>query len=270
MLDRALGMYPISIATSLAIESITHTGEHASKRGVPEVMDMECLLINLRTLIRNVLGSLPTNERMLVNSESVYEAIVSDVEHLKDAVLELNPNIKVEIYYCTHKSIDTKYKLWNRKKFTAPKAVFETSVEDGVINRAVDDGNFQLTVFDCDLSGGYETTIITHQPIDLLSSKAFRSLRLLESHTGAIKDKVDWYTKLNVSDKSVVIPFYKSMYCIFGDKTMFSGQELIVRRRVMEISKKFNWNKFTTWSKVRSNIAMSNEPLILEFINRVE
>src|SRR5690606_10382192 len=41
-----------------------------------------------------------------------------------------------------------------------------------------------------------DTMLLTHIPVDLLSADRFSKLVLLESHTGAIKPHLSWYTKL--------------------------------------------------------------------------
>ena len=68
MLDRTLGFFPMSIATSLAFEGVTHLGEYGDRPGEPEINQIEAIWCNLRTLIRNAIGAFTKEKKTADNS----------------------------------------------------------------------------------------------------------------------------------------------------------------------------------------------------------
>lgn len=262
------GAYPISIATSLAIESITNTGEFKTNRGTPAVHNIESLWLNVRTLFRNVMGALDKQGRKFIKTSDVYELILNDIDYITSTLTEFNNNIEVVPYICTYKNCD--FSDWVVKKPKTAVAFNERAMLDGVLNLMIDKKEVDgLLVFKDKLEGPSETTIITHIPYDLLSWKYFRDLTLLESHTGRLKKRSQWNSKLNTKQYQT-IPFNRPMLAIFGDGTMFGGVDIKVRNRVIELSNKCNWNALTTLSKIKQDVQLNFEPMILDFINRVD
>ena len=85
------------------------------------------------------------------------------------------------------------------------------------------------------------TLMLTHFPYDLTTS-AFTSLSLLESHTGAIKDKSRWYTKFYNGKELAMIPFNEGFLSIFGDNQLFRPIGAAYRNNLIELGKKYNWS----------------------------
>lgn len=258
--DRTFGAYPISIASSLAIEGITHTGEYLDRVGEAPVNNMECLMVNIRTLIRNVIGSFPSVEQYSLRAKEVLECVYEDFMNIKQTVQEYNPYCEVMIYGSTYKSINSDFKNVNFKKFETPKQRMFEQIESEVFLRFKDKYKEIFNEFDYKLKSSKRCVLMTHHPIDLLSYYDFPDLRLLESHTGVIKERKDWYTKLNLPKGTTTIPFNKSTLCIFGDKTYINGQASKVKQAIIAISVKYGWNSLTTKSKMISDCKRGMEP----------
>jgi len=76
-----------------------------------------------------------------------------------------------------------------------------------------------VQVFDTAIKGNNSASlIITHLPLDLLSAGSFRKLVLLESHTGALKTKSEWITKLSKNENYRNIPFNILSVQVLGDR----------------------------------------------------
>lgn len=95
--------------------------------------------------------------------------------------------------------------------------------------------------------------IFTHIPSDLLSYARFPLLKLIESHTGKIKPRSEWWTKLT-GDKERLshIPFNKFTLQICGD-----GNHLIasgtkkMKDFLFDLAQQNNWTSLTTPDRIR-------------------
>lgn len=267
IIDRVVGAYPISIATSLAIEGLTHTGEHESDDGPAPIKDCEVLYINLRTLFRNAFGSFEDLKDRL-NFEVMRETLIADVAGIKEAVKAASPNTVCVIYLCTYKeaTVNKLFKEAGFKNPNTPNQVFYSALEFDIYKEA-EDFIEDLEIFDVELKGDKDTFILTHLPIDLLWYRNFPSLSLLESHTGKIKTRTLWYTKLN--GKHPEIPFNKAFLQIFGDGVMFSPQGIKIRRVIQKVAVKNRWNQNTSKEKIVMNLRSANEPHVLDLFKRM-
>ena len=94
-----------------------------------------------------------------------------------------------------------------------------------------------------------KTLMLTNFAYDL-TSKVEGQIYLLESHTGAIKDKSKWYTKYYNGKDLATIPFNEALLPIFGDSQLFSPVGGAYRRAIVELSQKYNWSFATSKDKV--------------------
>lgn len=268
IIERAVGIYPISIATSLAIEGLTHTGEYESNDGIAPIKDCEVLYINLRTLFRNAFGSFEDLKDRL-NFEVMRETLIADVAGIKEAVKAVSPNTVCVIYLCTFqdKTVERTFKEAKFKNPNTPNQVFYSALEFDIYKEA-EDFIEELKLFDVEIKGDKDTFILTHLPVDLLWYRNFPALSLLESHTGKVKKRTLWYTKLN--GKRPEIPFNKAFLQIFGDGVMFSPQGIKVRRVIQKIAEKNRWNQNTSDEKIKMNFRSANEPHVLDLYKRMK
>jgi hypothetical protein len=103
--------------------------------------------------------------------------------------------------------------------------------------------------------GSYaETLMLTHMPVDLLNYKRFGNLELLESHTGIVKARNLWYTKLFAGKALSIIPFCEMSLQVFGDDHSFHPMNISVKREILSIAQANHWSWMTTESKIRSDI----------------
>jgi hypothetical protein len=265
IIDRTVGAHSISIGTSLAIEAITHTGDFSTLEGKPAILECDALYLNIRTLARNAYGSFDTKKSEL-SEEVLRETIISDIEQIKEVAKATSPNILCVPYLCSLKSLNTEFKTANFKNANTPLQVFYNTLEMSIYRTAKETWP-DLLEFDIELKGDGDTLILTNQPIDLLSHKKFPSLKLLESHTGKVKGRTEWYTKLN--GKSKLIPFNRAMLVMFGDGVMFAPQAIKVRRVVLKIAEAKRWTQTTTKDKIFHNLRTANEPYVLDFVRKI-
>lgn len=266
--SRTLGWFGASIGTSLAFERITNTGEFEQTFDKPPIQDMESVWINLRTLIRNAHNAVETQDQMYITGEALSEAVSEDWEAINNAVAEVNPNCELRLYLCTYEGINEEFPNANFRNSSTTKQLSYETVERDVISYFLDNYSEELLKFKWQLSGSKGCVLLTHLPLDLVSYPKFPSLKLLESHTGAIKERRHWHTKMKIKKDGPVIPFCRAMLVIFGDSSMFSPQPIQARKTLLKISEKSKWHPLTSMAKIEQDVKLAHEPHLLDFIKQ--
>lgn len=260
--ERTLGSLGISIPTSMALESLCGLGEFVAPN--PPALENDNLLINIRTLCRNAFTSYANENHQSVDSNKIIEDIEYDIEVILDTVAKTAPLMSVVIYVCTYEGLNTKYKHANFKNSNTANQQFYEAIERDVIKHFIETDT--IIQFKLVPTGKQRCVIMTHLPLDLLAYVDMDRLLLLESHTGKLKGRKEWHTKLNVKKDGPVIPFTNATIQIFGDGRMFAPQPLPMRRLMLAISDKRKWHAMTTHSKMLEDLKMANEPFAVQFL----
>lgn len=273
-LDRTLGFFPISIATSLALEGLYQVGEHADDHPalIDDAAEMEEIWINIRTLARNCLGAFESSTHSRLTDFVLRDAIQQDIDQLKETIEKQNKH-RLVFYMATHKTInrqlpEMRFRHSNADELTEKQKLTE-SFETKLIKYAVDYLGAVTKTFDTKLHSNAKVIIITHQPIDLLSYYYFPGMVLLESHTGKVKSRMLWATKLNTPKKTECIPFTLSMLTVFGDGNMIAAQDLKLRKVLLKLGEKYHWHAMTTDGRVLTDAKLAYEPFLVEYLQRV-
>jgi len=264
--NRDKGSAPMSIATSLAMESLCGFGEFENDK--PFINKTDDLWVNLRTLFRNVYHSLESYTKKTVLVEDLVYAVMDDIIVLK-SVLEYHSKGRVEptFYICEYKGLQREFPNAEIKQPKTDLQIYERSMEDAFVKTVKDTDFFtdsNINFFDVKIKGkGGNTLFLTHLPIDLLWRSNFKTPYLLESHTGAIKGKVKWYTKLTGGNKNFRIPFNKMTLQVFGDgNNLFSAMSRKIKVPIMELAEQRRWSSVTSTEKIRADLnLMSDKPL---------
>lgn len=262
--ERAVGQYPVSIATSLAIESLLGILPDAPT-DKPEIDDVDVIMINVRTLFRNVLGSIDGSFREKLTEYTLAECIAREFTTIESILSERRDGrIIVELYHCSYKDIISGFSKGILKTPNTPaqKAyqVMETATLDELKDsfKSTPVSQYNAKFKDTNLRG----VILTHYPVDLLNRYAFSSLKLLESHTGAIKPPLLWNTKLHNGKENTFIPFDRMSLQIFGDGVTFSPAPIKIRKLLLEIGVLNKWTPATTKDKVINDVVQYRDPAL--------
>jgi hypothetical protein len=117
--------------------------------------------------------------------------------------------------------------------------------------------------------GNVKALFLTHVPYDLTNYSNFEKLDLIESHTGVLKSRYEWYTKFyKLGDADLrIIPFYKKMLLVFGDRVVIQPSDIKLRRLILEVAQNRRWTQLTTVDKVMHDLELSiREPMVVDFI----
>jgi hypothetical protein len=259
--QRTIGQYPLSIATSLALEGLAGIHEDHPESPAP-ILKYEQLWVNMRTLFRNFMGSLEKSLAEMMDAGEAAITISEEMKYVEDIVRELNPNCKVMFYMSNYSGMESKYpKAVIRMDTTSRQKVFR-SVANACLKELIDKhkGEENFFVYQRKLEkadeGMHRAAILTHYAYDLLSAHLFKRLDLIESHTGIVKGKALWYTKYYQGKDLVMIPFREDMMQIFGDNETFHPMDIRLRRGIIETANKYNWTQLTTTDRIRLTLEM--------------
>lgn len=250
LLARKKDNLPISVGTSLAIEALKENQRYDS------------IWINVRTLYRNVLHSIEDKDEralfMAMSNRKEAATLIGKAISQEKEIIEnyLNGRVGgVRLYLLGYTDLKKKFPNAKLKVPTTDNQKAYWGLMDEVIDVVLGDDYDQTIRWDkgSELEGEEtRSVIITNHPVDLLSRTKFRELRLLESHTGAIKSKGQWYTKLSDGKLLSNIPFNRFTIQIFGDGPFqFERWGHKFRNEIISLAHDNRWTPVTSLDRIR-------------------
>lgn len=267
--DREAGQYPLAIATSLALEGATgiYPEKETHKNELAEYSE---LWVNLRTLFRNLYNAVHSDGQGALTAGDLHDAMLEEISALESVVLEHNFSMAIVYYVSNYAGLERKYPKALLKKPKTPKQLIYAEIQRKTIEELLKtlgkEGGRDVRVFDLKLHPKNPTQtygsalMLTHYAYDLLSYPSFSELRLLESHTGAIKPRSEWYTKYHDGRNLPMIPFREDLMQIFGDSELFSAWNIKDRRPIIELAIAKKWHAMTTVAKIRQDLSGLQNP----------
>lgn len=263
---------PLSIATGVAIVSALGRLAEAKDKH-PPVLDHDRLLIHTRTLYRNLLGSMPASVRNDLTAYTLAEAIATECRVIESLVNEVSGGkCKVEFYECSYKTIANdfsqsliRYPKTKIQKFLASlEHTTLLELKDSIVNKP------EITYYNRKFKEyGGDCLILTHYPVDLLNRYRFRNLRLLESHTGAIKGPALYNTKLREGWGLQALPFDRMTLQLFGDGVHFGPMDVKLKMAIFNLAIKHDWAWATTKDYVIHCVVQKRDPALEVFIKNL-
>lgn len=273
--EREVGQYPLSVATSLALEGATGIHPEIPIRKAP-LLDYGEFWVNLRTLFRNFMGALHKEAAGGVTPLQIDEAIRDEMEQIKRIVHDVsNSRCKVVFYVSNYANMQQKYPHAKLRGERTDKQMeymeLKRQTLQSLLKNLEQQGGEDIRVFALKLFPQQQakTLIFTHFAYDLLSYKAFSSLDLVESMTGAIKKRAQWYTKYQGGRELSMIPFREDFLQVFGDARTFFPMNIRIKKAVIELAQKYNWTQVTTSDKIRQNIGYLKDPEIQNLLEEI-
>lgn len=264
MTEQVKGQYAISIATSLALEGIL--GEHPDRPAHrPLLPNYKEMWLNLRTIIRNTYESIPSDQRQLTEVDVLVDMVKSDVDAMFGLISEKSKQTIPRLYF-----VDNPEKAIRGAAFKEPKtekqkvdALAHQQVLEGYLTRYDLDEYAPVTHFASGLALVKErdVVILTHWPFDLLFYKKFKVLDLLESHTGVVKRRAQYHTKLH-NCRYEQMPFNAFTLQVYGDGVFFESASVKARQTLTNIASTKKWNNNTTQAKIRSDLNHIEDPKV--------
>lgn len=256
--ERSLGVFPITIASSLAIEALANLTPDRDPVYPLGITRFDSLMINVHTLIRNIESAFRNDDVIRLTVEDIADTVIQDMDNIVKAMREITPHdMSVGFYLCEYRSIN-KLKAPNLIKPTTPGQIARHEKTSKVIGLLMDNmkkGGRKIKVYDMyPLASDYgndRVAFMTHLPYDLMEHRRFNGCLLLESNTGRLKDRSEFYTKLHKKVEGVEFPLNQLTIQVFGDGKMFKPMNTDIVNAVIEVARKSKWTSSTTAEKMR-------------------
>lgn len=265
--ERVKGQFPISIATSLAIEGLLGMHPEAPIPVRPHWLNYDTLFVNVRTVYRNLYGLFKAEQADALKASEIAPFILEEMEIIKNVVRQHSEgNMDVIFYSCSYENLSGIYKHGQFKEADTVKQKMYSAKESAVLDECYKKlggkNNETFKLFDVTIVGDFKRTLLfSHYPVDLLNIKNVKSLALLESHTGLVKGKNEWYTKLKNGKDHPRIPFDKMTIQLFGDSGgLFKPYPRRHREKMIELSNKYQWSQITTKERILQCVTLAREP----------
>ncbi len=268
LVSRTTSAFPLSIGTSLAFESIFEGtySPYDVDRVIPnkvDITDYNYFFINISTLVRNVLGAVSKSSYLSTEPYGVAEVLRNEIDII-NSIMENDAGGRCKVVYYNNTYSKIKHTknplILLRKDNTAAQQIFTDKVDKSIHIFVKENKDIPVIEYRDYPTGSISNTalILTHVPYDLLGFRTFSKLDLIESHTGKLKPKKLWYTKLyKMSGEDLsYIPFYKWSLVFFGDHVMFHPHSTKVRLSILDVAKKGKWTSSTPPDKVRHDLML--------------
>lgn len=246
------GQFQVSIGTSLAFETLFGINENVPPTDPLPYTHYKYVIINVRTLIRNMYNAVQKELKAEWSASRYLDKVKKELDIIP-TILENQSHGKLHaIYYLpSYRSLQKTFpkailrgmskKAYGRQHYEAIEQYCVAQLSAAGIREEL---NIALT--DVALPPVEQRSVImTHLPIDLLSYMKGDLVDLIETHTGAIKPKVKWYTKLSGRGLER-IPFAPWSLQWFGDGKLFAGMPPHYRQVILDFAAKNRWNQTTT------------------------
>lgn len=264
--ERAKGQFPVSIATSLALEGLYGILEDKPETPAPAER-FDALWINMRTLFRNMTGSMRSADVDELTASDFAAALIEELTLIRSIIQDRSGGrLRIQGYVATYQSLPSLHSYAIIKPARTPKQQHHSQLENDAIQlilKELGNPNDQVKVVDVTLETDRERiAIITHYPFDLLNIKNATEVALVESHTGTIKRESLWYTKLNGGKSMPNMPFNILTIQVFGDTGgLFSPQPPANQHKLRELADRYQWSQITTKDRIMQCVALVRDPI---------
>lgn len=267
--ERERGKIPLSIGTSLAFESILNIHDEV-KHPKPLYEDNQVIWINVKTLFRNLYGAIDRDRIDLTTDRQLAEALIEEIELIKDICRNEAKGIDVVFYYPNYKNLDkinhevllkldnTALQKTYTKRLNAVSSIVLTHYNSGILTNKRKDHPDIIRVYDNKILDydNRKALMISNYAYDLVAFRKFNRLLLVESHTGTVKDRTTWYTKYLNGKNLPEMPFREDLLTIMGDTTLFRNKVPAMKREIIRMAEDHHWSSITSASKIRENIKL--------------
>lgn len=215
---------------------------------------------NIHTLIRNAVGA--AKDKHSITPEQIKTRVLKDISNMS-LYLESQYECALVVYQVDYGMYHLPRHAKKKKRETPlQKAEDKLLVESNkLLKRYVNLSCGSKFVIPASATNRY---VLTHMAIDLLNLPS--NVKLLESHTGAIKSYTEFNTKLNLKpNERVYVPFNAISLFTFGDKHLIAKQPTDFCKKVLEVCSASNLTPLTTLDRIRF-VVQNKQPALFPII----
>ncbi len=263
--SRAVGYFPLSIASSLALEGAI--GIHPDHPAGPKVLkDFNGHMVNIKTLFRNYYEAIGKDNISNISNMDLIDHFRQEIEHYQSIAEEqAGFSFKTFLYCPDYIGLDTRFRHAVLRVDSTPNQVLYNKTLRLVLSQIIKNEEELISLYPLKITDKQpsKTLVLTNFAYDLTSNVS-ESLSLLESLTGVIKDRSKWYTKYYNGKELATIPFNECFLAIFGDTQLFRPIGAAYRRTLLELSQKYHWSFATSKDKVLYGIESLRDRYLAE------
>lgn len=253
------GKYALSIPTSLAIETLFGLNDNVPPTNPLPYTKYDFLAINVLTLVRNLYGSVEKSLKQEWGAQKYLSYIQKEIENIP-LIIDNQSQGKMEIFFYlpSYRSLKryfpnavlkgTGKRAYGKQHYEAIEQFITAQLTARILREGSDQVGVYLTDTELPTPKDRRILIMSHQPVDLIPyTETPNTVGLLESHTGLIKGKYEWYTKFGSKGEGIEhIPFRRWSIQWFGDGKLFTAYPVKYRRTILDFSIENKWNQTTT------------------------
>ena len=276
LLQRAVSGFSLSIGTALALESIFAPMQqpYDPNRSIPQqvnLSDYQEFWINLSTLFRNLIGSIPAADMLRVTAGDCSTVLLHEMSVIDELVKNTNSFTKMQFYLCEHNGLDKHFPLAQIRIPTTNKQKHYVKLHDDTLKKVFKNYNgipqsLKTTNYKVEPDSRVKALILTHVALDLIRYMKFDTLHLIESHTGLLKKRNLWYTKYYQGKNLTMMPFNHGLLQFYGDNEVFHPFKLSARETILKLAKEKHWTPMTTNDKIIMDIQRVNDPFLVSVL----
>lgn len=263
--ERATGYFPLSIATSLALEGAV--GIHPDNPAGPKLLkDFTGHWVNVKTVFRNYYEAIGKDNIALVDIKDLIDSFRYELDSYLSVSEEQGQHKFKTVLYCPdYLGLQQRYPHAILRVDSTPNQVLFAKSLNLVLGEIIKNEKDLIKLYPLKITDPQSTNtlMLTHYAFDL-TTNVFDNLSLLESHTGAIKDRSRWHTKLYNGKDLPMIPFRECFLSIFGDNQLFRPIGSAYRRNLVDLGKQYNWSFATSRDKVNYGINSLKDKFLQE------
>jgi hypothetical protein len=266
--ERTKSHFNLSIGTGVALAALLDARDtiYIDREGKePDIErykgNIQNMVFNIRTLVRNIVQALPTQAKdiaLLSSGVEVYDILRVEIE----LILSLFEGTDTKVYFFL-----PDYEQFYRKAYVISRGVKLTKTElleglidtiDKQLNKATD-LDFSLIGKTHKISLPGNTLLLSHYSQDLLNYKYTPKLMLLESHTGRILQRRD-FNKRYKHPKDIDVsrlPYLEILLIILGGSHNAPFKRGIIKE-VMRIADENNWTPMNTAVRIEVDLKKSD------------
>ena len=255
--EKETSSFPVAIGTGLALESMFDPviDPYDPDREIPnkiELKDYKYHIWNIYTIIRNLLHSVDEKDKIsLITDKNFTKELNQEIDTLVN--LYDNTDLTVVIFIPDYDKVMDSFNKHKVSEFTKPmvellavRDYLKNYTPDGLINTIT--GGFNIPRMEGNI------LLTTHLTVDLLNQH--NKITLLESNTGKVKSKYEWYTKYHPIGKRDLdtIPMVEEVLYILGDHNMVIPAPLTTRLELYQVAIDRRWTSKTTREKIVADL----------------
>lgn len=227
------------------------------------------LYVNLHTILRNLIQAMDINKVLELDDEVLFPKFMEEIETFEEYLDKYTSGKTEAVFYLPdYRNISRMLPFAGLRTIKTDRQQQLYDLEQAVYKRLREEvkkmeaeakkvhQSFEKPYIETDHTlprGKGPALILTHNPTDLLSYTSFPVLKLIESHTGKIKKRDEWNTKLTGDKVRLAnIPFnrFSVQICGDGNHLIMSGTKKM-KDFLFELADKNNWTSMTTIDRIR-------------------